>query len=112
MRHQIPFGFGTVIALVVALAGGGGVGRAQAPGTASAGGRGGRRVVTLKPDRGSIAAIPLSSDGSLVFFILAGGNEPELADGTQLPRGLYVINADGSSPPHRIVGIPEIAGLL
>jgi hypothetical protein len=79
---------------------------------ASADGRGGRPLVTLKPDLGRIAAIRLSSDGSLVFFLLSGGNEPELADGTRLPRGLYVINADGSSPPRRIVGIPEIARLL
>ena len=79
---------------------------------AGADGRGGRPLVTLKPDLGRIAAIRLSSDGSLVFFLLSGGNDPVLADETPLERGLYVINADGGSPPRRIVGIPEIARVL
>src|SRR5436190_1477976 len=62
---------------------------------ASADGRGGRPLVTLNPDTGRFEEIRLSSDGSLVFFLLAG-DQPELADRTPLPAGLYVVNADGS----------------
>jgi hypothetical protein len=69
---------------------------------ARANGGGGRPLVTLKPDSGRFVAIRLSSDGSRVFCVLSG-DQPQLADGTPLPAGVYGVKADGSGPPRRIV---------
>jgi hypothetical protein len=74
---------------------------------ASAGGGGGRPLVTLTSNE--IVAIRISGDGSKVFFSL--GRDAVLTTGTPLPSGVYVVNAEGGEP-RRIVGTSEIATLL
>jgi hypothetical protein len=110
-----PFGGGGVTALDISAAGGTVISIHDDHTElriARADGRSGRPLVTLNPDTGRFTAIRLSSDGSRVFFLLAG-DQPQLADGTPLPAGLYVVNADGSSPPRRpIAGVHEIAAVL
>ena len=100
MRHQRQFGFGTVIALVVALAFGGGVWRAQAQGNSAS-------TVLRTFVYHEISSLPASPSHTAVEspILSASGNRAAFCTLSYAPTHVahfYLTNADGTGTPHEV----------